>query len=97
VGNCKNVKERLFRGRLYNPSLLLTATLCDPKWNAEKHKLLEEKLVKDREVVDWQARSLEHDMPGREGWVPVKPHESMIKVRYYQGITDAEFDDFFGK
>jgi hypothetical protein len=104
---------------LYNPSLLLTATLCDPAWNADKHKLLgetpydpvsadfralfpdipkstETKLA-EFEIVDWQARAMEFDMPGREGWVPVKPHEKMLKVRYYRGITDAEFNDFFGK
>jgi hypothetical protein len=98
-----NVKEAgsfmvvLLVESLYNPSLLLTATLCDPTWNTDKHKLLEAKLVINREVVDWQARSLEHDMPGREGWVPVKPHEYRFKVPYYAGITDAEFDDFFGK
>jgi hypothetical protein len=89
-------KSTLLERSLYNPSLLLTATLCDPAWNAEKHKLLEAKLV-NHEVVDWQARSTEYDMPGREGWVPVKPHEYMFDVRYYKGITDAEFNDFFGE
>ena len=29
--------------------------------------------------------------------VPVVPHEGMIKIRCYRGITDAEFNDFFGK
>ena len=74
---------------MYNPSLLLTATLCDPSWNAEKHKLLaetsydpipaeirvlhpdypkstEKKLV-EFEIVDWQSRATEFDMPGRGG------------------------------
>ena len=90
------LKLVVLKESLYNPSLLLTATLCDPTWNADKHKLLESKLV-TKEIVDWQARSTEYDMPGREGWVPVKPHEKMLKIRYYAGITDAEFNDFFGK
>jgi len=89
-------KGGILKESLYNPSLLVTATLCDPTWNAEKRKRLEAKLV-DREIVDWQARSLEHDMPGREGWVPGVPHESKIRIRYYKGITDADFNDFFGK
>ena len=89
-------KSSLLEESLYNPSLLITAALCDPTWNADKHKRLEAKLVNDK-VVDWQARSLEHDMPGREGWVPIVPHGDKIKIRYYRGITDAEFNDFFGK
>ena len=36
---------------LYNPSLLLTATLCDPTWNVDKHKRLETKLF-ETEIVD---------------------------------------------
>jgi len=104
---------------LYNPSLLLTATLCDPTWNADKHKILSAKpydpksayfremfpdypkstetKLANQEIVDWQARSTEYDTPGREGWVPVRPHEGMLKVRYYRAITDAEFNDFFGE
>jgi len=112
-------KAALIKRSLYNPSLLLTATLCDPSWNAEKHKILaatpydpipadiralrpdipkstETKLV-EFEIVDWQSRALEFDMPGRDGLVPVVPHEGMIKIRYYRGITDAEFNDFFEK
>jgi len=81
---------------LYNPSLLVTATLCDPTWNVEGKKRLEEKLV-NREIVDWNARSTEYNWHGREGWVPIIPHEKMLKTRYYQGITDAEFNDFFSK
>ena len=104
---------------LYNPSLLLTATLCDPSWKADKHKLLEatpydpisatqrmlfpdipkstETKLFTGEIVDWQARSTEYDMPGREGWVPVVPHGDKIKMRYYRGVTDEEFNGFFGK
>ena len=89
-------KLALLKQSLYNPSLLATATLCDPTWNAEKRKLFEAKLV-EKQVVDWQARSTEYDMPGREGWVPVVSHGDKIKIRYYAGITDAEFNDFFGK
>ena len=81
---------------LYNPSLLVTAALCDPSWSADKKKRLEAKLV-NREVVDYQARATEHDKDARDGWIPVVPHEKMLKIRYYRGITDAEFNDFFGK
>jgi len=90
-------KNRLLSESLYNPSLLVTATLCDPTWNAEKRKFLEGKLVNRGGVVDWQARALEHDKNAREGWIPVVPHEGMLKIRYYKGITDADFNDFFGK
>ena len=81
---------------LYNPSLLVTATLCDPTWNAEQKKRLEEKLV-NREIVDWYARSTEYNWHGKEGWVPVVPHGDMLKIRYYKGVTDAEFNEFFGE
>jgi hypothetical protein len=47
--------------------------------------------------VDWYARSTEYNWHGREGWVPVVPHEKMLKIRYFKGITDAEFNDFFGE
>ena len=90
-------KRNVLADSLYNPSLLLTAALCDPAWNAEKRESLEAKLIKDREIVDYQARAIEQDKDAREGWLPVKQHESMLKIRYYKGITDAEFDDFFGK
>jgi hypothetical protein len=89
-------KATLLRNSLYNPAILLTATLCDPTWNAEKRQFIEDKLV-NREVVDWQAHATEYDMPGRKGLIPVVPHSNMLKIRYYKGITDAEFDDFFRK
>ena len=92
----RNFKSALLSQSLYNPSLLLTATLCDPNWNADKHKLLETKLV-TREVVDYQARALEHDRYARQGLVPVVPHDGMIVIRYYTEITDEELNDFFGK
>lgn len=96
-----SVKGFLFKGTvlrqsLYRPSLLLTATLCDPKWNTEKRKQLEAKLV-PRKIVDWEARALEHDHDAVTGLLPVVPHEKMLEIRYYQGITEAEFNDFFGK
>jgi len=43
-----------------------------------------------------QARALEGDKLAIEGWVPIVPHDGMLKVRYYKEITDAEFNDFFG-
>lgn len=89
-------KTALLSKSLYNPSLLVTATLCDPAWNIEKRKLLADKLVQC-EIVDHQARTTEYDQPGREGWVPVVPFEKMLPIRYYKGITDAEFNDFFEK
>ncbi|GHT20353.1 hypothetical protein FACS1894189_9220 [Planctomycetales bacterium] len=90
-------KGNLFADSLYNPSFLITAALCDPSWNAGKKKLLEGKLVTDREIVDFQARTIEQDKDAAEGWLPVVPHDGMLKIRYYQGITDTEFNDFFGK
>ncbi|MCL2006177.1 MAG: hypothetical protein FWG73_08455 [Planctomycetaceae bacterium] len=87
-------KNALFGQSLYNPSLFLTATLADPAWNADKHRLLEAKLV-TREIVDYQARALEHDRYASQGLVPVVPHGGMITVRYYIAITDEEFNDFF--
>jgi len=90
-------KSTLLDLSLYNPSLLMTATLCDPTWDADKHKRFEAKLVKDREAVDWQSRALEHDRDAKQGWIPVVPHDGMLKIRYYKGITDADFNDFFGK
>ena len=90
-------KNNLIADSLYNPSLLITATFCDPTWKtAEKKRLPNEKLI-NREVVDYQARAIEQDKDAREGWIPIVPHDSMLKIRYYQGITDAEFNDFFGK
>jgi len=90
-------RENLLADSLYNPSILVTAALCDPTWNTERRKLLEAKLVKDRKVVDFQARAIEQDKDAREGWLPVVPYEGMLKIRYYKGITDAEFNEFFGK
>lgn len=81
---------------LYRPSLLMTATLCDPKWNTEKRKALATKLT-TKEIVDWESRALEQDHDAVLGLVPVVPHEKMLKIRYYEGITEAELDDFFGK
>ena len=90
-------KANMIADSLYNPSLLITATLCDPTWKvAEKKRIPDEKLV-NREVVDYQARAIEQDKDAREGWIPIVPHEGMLKIRYYQSITDAEFNDFFGK
>jgi hypothetical protein len=90
-------KQMLLQESLYNPSLLITATFCDPTWKvAEKKRLPKEKFV-EREVVDYRARALETDKLAREGWIPVVPYEGMLKIRYYKGITDAEFNDFFGK
>jgi len=84
------------RESLYTPSLLITATLCDPAWNAEKHQHLEAKLV-EREVLEYRAqgggiepqRSI---FDGRRFF----PHDESYIVHYYQGITDEEFNDFFG-
>jgi len=90
-------KQIMLLESLYNPSLLLTATLCDPTWNTGKKKRLEAQLIKNREVVDYRARAIEHDKDAREGWLPVVPYEKMLKIRYYKGITDADFNDFFGK
>ena len=86
----------VLRQSLYNPSLLVTATFCDPSWKvAEKRRLPADKLVV-REVVDYQARAIEQDKDARQGLLPVVPHDGMLKIRYYQGITDAEFNEFFG-
>ena len=60
-----NFHEFMFKGNilntsLYRPSLLVTATLCDPKWNVEKKKALSAKLI-TKEIVDWESRALEND------------------------------------
>ena len=90
-------KVSLLAQSLYNPSLLVTAAYCDPTWKAaEKQSLPKEKLV-EFEVVDYQARVIEQDKDARDGLLPVVPHEGTLKIRYYKGITDAEFNDFFGK
>jgi len=101
--NCVNDSEAfifkvdLLDQSLYNPSLLVTAAFCDPSWKVtEKKRLPQEKLF-EREVVDYQARAIEHDDLAGKGLVPVVPHEGMLKIRYYQGITDEEFNEFFGK
>ena len=96
-GEAYTFKQMLLTQSLYHPSLLLTATLCDPTWNADKHKRLGATRLVTREFVDYQARALEHDKDAREGWIPVVPHDGMLKIRYYRGITDEEFNDFFGK
>ena len=95
------VQEFLFKGRMlqmsiYRPSLLVTATRCDPTWNVEKKKTLEAKLI-TKELVDWESRALESDHDVVLGLIPSVPHDKMLKLRCYQGITEAEFDDFFGK
>ena len=93
----RSFKSSLLEESIYNPSLLVTAAFCDPTWKvAEKKRLAKEKLV-EREVVDYQARALEGDKLAREGWIPVVPHDGMLKIRYYKEITDVEFNDFFGK
>ena len=89
-------KTLILQMSIYRPSLLMTATLCDPTWNVEKRKALEAKLTV-REIVDWESRALEYDHDAVLGLIPVVPHEGMLKIRYYEGITEAEFDDFFGK
>ncbi|GHT42914.1 hypothetical protein FACS189443_6390 [Planctomycetales bacterium] len=90
-------KGNLFADSLYNPSVLITAALCDPSWKVtEKKRLPKEKLIEDK-VVDYQSRAIEQDKDAREGWLPVVPYGGMLKIRYYKDITDAEFNDFFGK
>jgi hypothetical protein len=90
-------KENLLADSLYNPSLLVTAALCDPTWNTEKKRALEAKLIQDQGIVDYQARAIEQDKDAREGWLPIVPYDGMLKIRYYKGITDAEFNDFFSE
>lgn len=90
-----NFVSPLLKQSVYNPSILITAAFCDPNWNsAQKKRLPKEKLV-HREVVDFQARALEQDKLASDGLVPVVPHDKMLKIRYYKGITDEEFNAFF--
>ena len=70
---------------LYNPSLLLTAARCDPTWNPEKRKLLDENNLVNCNVASWRTALPEHNV------------KNMLTIRYYVGITDAEFNEFFGK
>lgn len=96
VDEIRHFKISLLDQSLYNPSLLVTATLCDPTWNIEKKRILVAKLF-ECEVVDYQARVIEQDKNAKMGLLAVVPHAYKFKVRYYKGITDAEFNDFFGK
>ena len=89
-------KGMILQMSLYRPSLLVTATHCDPKWNVEKKKALGAKLV-TREIVDWESRALENDHDAVTGFLPVVPYHKTLKIRYYEGVTEDEFDDFFGK
>ena len=90
------LKHHIFDYVLYNPSFLLTATLCDPSWNVEQKEALAEKFVAYK-VVDYQSRAIEHDKEAREGWIPVVAHKGDLEIRHYKGITDAEFNAFFGE
>jgi len=87
-------KSMLFDQSLYNPSLLVTATLCDPSWKVEQKKILASKLV-NREVFDYRIPLPAYKPIGVEG--VKEPHDGMITLRYYEGITDEEFNAFFGK
>jgi hypothetical protein len=89
-------KLHILQESLYNPSILMTGTLCDPAWNAKLKKQLsgKEKLV-TKEIVDYRARTTEDEWLGHEGWVPVEPFKSKLKVRYYQKITNEEFNIAF--
>lgn len=87
-------KSMLFDQSLYNPSLLVTATLCDPSWKVEQKKILASRMV-NREVFDYRVPSPAYKPIGIEG--VKEPHDGMITLRYYEGITDEEFNAFFGK
>jgi hypothetical protein len=89
-------KRLIMHESLYNPSILVTGTLCDPAWNAElKKQLLEKEKLITKEIVDYRARTTEYDWLGREGWVPVEPSKSKLTFRYYQKITNEEFNTAF--
>ena len=74
----------------------MTATLCDPTWNIKKKKVLSEKLI-TKELVDWVSRALEYDHNAVLGLIPIVAHDNVLKIRYYQRITEAELDDFLGE
>ncbi|MDR1385866.1 MAG: hypothetical protein LBJ67_18740 [Planctomycetaceae bacterium] len=81
---------------LYNPSVLVTGTLCDRSWNAElKKELVNKGKLINRETVDYRARTTEYDWPAAEGWINPEPFNSKLPFRYYEKITDEEFNAAF--
>jgi hypothetical protein len=81
---------------LYNPSVLVTGTLCDRSWNVDVKKDLSNKgKLINRETVDYRARTTEYDWPAAEGWVKPEPFNSTLPFRYYEKITDEEFNTAF--
>jgi hypothetical protein len=93
---CMSFRSVLLEESLYHPSLLVTATLCDPLWNKDlKKQLLKQEKLITKEIVDHRARTTEYDMPGREGWVPIEPFKSMLTIRYYQGVSEEQLNTAF--
>ena len=89
-------KYVVIKESLYNPSVLVTGTLCDRSWNAELKKELANKgKLINRETVDYRARTTEYDWPAAEGWIQPEPFESKLPFRYYEKITDEEFNAAF--
>jgi hypothetical protein len=81
---------------IYNPSVIVTGTLCDRSWNVDLKKELSSKgKLIHRETVDYRARMTEYDWPVAEGWMKPEPFNSALPFRYYEKITDEEFNAAF--
>jgi hypothetical protein len=92
----RTFKWVIMKQSIYNPSILVTGTLCDRSWNKElKKELLDKGKLINRETVDYRARTTEYDWPAAEGWIQPEPFKSKLPFRYYEKITDEEFNKAF--
>jgi hypothetical protein len=92
----ESFKNIIMKESIYNPSILVTGTLCDRSWNKElKKELLDKGKLINRETVDYRARTTEYDWPAAEGWIQSEPFKSKLPFRYYEKITDEEFNKAF--
>ncbi|MDR0704346.1 MAG: hypothetical protein LBF88_05090 [Planctomycetaceae bacterium] len=89
-------KHVTIKQSIYNPSVLVTGTLCDRSWNVDLKKELsgKGKLI-HRETVDYRARMTQYDWPAAEGWMKPEPFNSTLPFRYYEKLTDKEFNAAF--
>jgi hypothetical protein len=92
----RTFKVVIIKESIYNPSVLVAGTLCDKSWNvALKKELSNKKKLINRETVDYRARTTEYDWPAAEGWIKSEPFKSKLPFRYYEKITDEEFNTAF--
>jgi hypothetical protein len=91
---CMSFRAVLLEESLYHPSLLVTATLCDPSWNKDlkKQLLMLGKLV-TKEIVDHSAGTIEYDEPEWDRLI--EPFKSMLTIRYYHKVREEELNTAF--